>query len=143
MREVHRSALVPFGPESLFSLIADVRAYPRFVPGCTGSEVLSEEGSQVLASLSLARGPLHATFTTRNTLEPHRRIGMELVDGPFRELHGEWLITPLGVDGSRVDLRVRFAFDSRAKDLLLGPVFELSLNGIVDAFVREAHRLHD
>lgn len=142
MREVHRSAIVPYAAEAMFALIADLEAYPQFVPGCTGSSVLARDAAGVVASLSLSRGPFAATFTTRNVAEPPRRMTMELVDGPFSSLNGEWLVEPLGNDGSRIDLRVRFRFSNAASDFLLGPAFELTCNALVDAFVVRARTIY-
>lgn len=122
----------------MFALVADVAAYPAFVPGCTRGEVLRDDGREATASLSLARGPFAATFTTRNTLEPPGRLAMELIDGPFRALQGEWTFAPLGDAGCRAELCVRFEFRSRAADLLMGPPFERLCNEIVDAFVARA-----
>ena len=155
MRDVQRSAIVPYPAEALFALVADVEAYPQFLPGCTASSVLSREPGGLVASLSLSKGPFSSTFTTRNTLEPPRRVTMELVDGPFSSLHGEWRITPLAgpvgagpsapgplAEGCRIDLRVRFQFAGRARDLLLGPAFELTCSGLVDAFVERARAVY-
>ena len=150
MREVHRSAIVPYPAEAMFALVADVEAYPQFLPGCTASSVLSREPGGLVASLSLSKGPFSSTFTTRNTLEPPRRMTMELVDGPFSSLHGEWRITPLAgpsapgplAEGCRIDLRVRFQFAGTARDLLLGPAFELTCSGLVDAFVARARAVY-
>ncbi len=147
MREVHRSAIVPYPAEAMYALIADLEAYPQFLPGCTASRVLSRDGDSVVASLSLTRGPFDASFTTRNTLEPPRRLVMELVEGPFRSLRGEWRVTPLGDppparQGCRIDLEMHFQFASLARDWLLGPAFELSCNGLVDAFVARARAVY-
>ena len=146
MREVHRSAILPYPAEAMFALIADLEAYPKFLPGCTASSVLSRESTGLIASLSLTRGPFSAAFTTRNTLEPPHRMTMELVDGPFKNLHSEWRITslghPLGQQGCRIDLRVTFQFTSAARDLLLGPAFELTCGGLVDAFVVRAKAVY-
>jgi ribosome-associated toxin RatA of RatAB toxin-antitoxin module len=142
MREVHRSAIVPYAADAMFALVADVEAYPQFVPGCTGSSVLSRDADGVVASLSLSKGPFASTFTTRNSVEPPRRMTMELVEGPFRTLHGEWLIEPLGEQGCRIGLRVRFELASAARDWLLGPAFELTCNGLVDAFVARARTVY-
>jgi ribosome-associated toxin RatA of RatAB toxin-antitoxin module len=142
MREVHRSAIVPYAADAMFAVVADVAAYPGFVPGCTGSSILSRDEAGVVATLSLSRGPFVSSFTTRNVAEPPRRMTMELVDGPFSSLHGEWLIEPLGDKGCRIDLRVRFRFASTARDWLLGPAFELTCNGLVDAFVARAKTLY-
>lgn len=150
MREVHRSAILPYPAEAMFALIADLEAYPQFLPGCTASSVLSRDEAGVVASLSITRGPFSSRFTTRNTHEPPRRIAMELIDGPFKSLHGEWLITslggsagdPSGQKGCRIDLRVTFQFASAARDLLLGPAFELTCSGLVDAFVVRARAVY-
>jgi ribosome-associated toxin RatA of RatAB toxin-antitoxin module len=142
MRIARRSAIVPHSAERMFALVRDVAAYPEFLPGCTRGEVLAESGTETTASLALARGPFAATFTTRNTLEPPRRLAMELVDGPFRALHGEWSFTPLGDAGCRAELTVRFEFRNRATDLLMGPAFERLCNEIVDAFVQRAAAVH-
>jgi ribosome-associated toxin RatA of RatAB toxin-antitoxin module len=126
----------------MFALVADLKAYPQFVPGCTGSSVLSRDTDGVVASLSLAKGPFVSTFSTRNSAEPPRRMTMDLVEGPFRSLHGEWLIEPLGEHGCRIDLRVQFEFPSAVRDWLLGPAFELTCNGLVDAFVARARAVY-
>jgi ribosome-associated toxin RatA of RatAB toxin-antitoxin module len=138
MREARRSAIVPHSAERMFALVADVASYPQFLPGCTRGEVLRDEGSETTASLSLVRGPFDATFTTRNTLAPPHELRMELLDGPFRALHGRWTFTPLGDAGCRAELTVRFEFRNRAADLLMGAAFERLCNEIVDAFVRRA-----
>jgi ribosome-associated toxin RatA of RatAB toxin-antitoxin module len=142
MREVQRSAIVPYPAEAMFALVADVESYPQFLPGCTASSVLSRDPTGLVASLSLSRGPFSSSFTTRNLLEPPHRMTMELVDGPFRSLHGEWRVTALGdqglAPGCRIDLRVQFQFASTARDWLLGPAFELTCSGLVDAFVARA-----
>ena len=146
MRDVHRSAIVPYPAEAIFALVADLEAYPQFLPGCIASSVLSRDSTSLVASLSLSKGPFASSFTTRNTLEPPHRMTMELVDGPFKSLHGEWRITsladPSGLQGCRIDLRVQFQFASVARDWLLGPAFELTCSGLVDAFVARARAVY-
>jgi ribosome-associated toxin RatA of RatAB toxin-antitoxin module len=142
MRHVERSAIVPYGAQAMFDLVADVASYPEFLPGCTGTRVHHAEGPYVVASIALARGPLRTEFRTRNVVDPGSGIDMTLDDGPFRELAGRWRFTPLGPAGSRVDLRVTFAFASRAMDLVLGPAFESLCNELVDAFVARARAVY-
>lgn len=138
MRHVERSAIVPFTAQAMFDLVADVEAYPSFLPGCSGSRVHSRREGEVIASISMARGPFRSEFTTRNTLDPPRRIGMELVEGPFSELAGAWDFLPLGTEGSRVSLAIRFAFQNQVADLLLGPTFESLCADLIEAFVARA-----
>jgi len=142
MRQVERSAIVPYGAQAMYDLVADVERYPEFLPGCTGARVHERDGGRVVASIALASGPLRTEFRTRNVLEEGRTIHMVLDDGPFESLDGLWSFAPLGSDGARVDLNVRFAFASRAVDLVLGPVFEALCNQLVDAFVARARAIY-
>ena len=95
MREIKRSALVAQPPSRLFALINDIESYPRFIPWCTHAKVESRSEREIVATIGVQRGPLQSEFTTRNVLEPDRRILMHLVSGPFKMLEGEWLLSPI------------------------------------------------
>src|SRR5665213_1278333 len=95
MREIKRSALVAQSPSRLFEIINDVESYPRFIPWCTHAKVQSRSAREIVATVGVQRGPLRSEFTTRNELEPDRRIVMHLVSGPFKMLEGEWLLSPI------------------------------------------------
>jgi ribosome-associated toxin RatA of RatAB toxin-antitoxin module len=135
MREVKRSALVAQPPSRLFALINDIESYPRFLPWCTHARVESRSEREIVATIGVKRGPLHGEFTTRNALEPERRICMRLLRGPFRTLEGEWLLTPVGPDGCRVELTMRFAFKSTLSGLLFEQTFADTASSLIDAFV--------
>jgi ribosome-associated toxin RatA of RatAB toxin-antitoxin module len=135
MREVKRSALVAQPPSRLFALINDVESYPRFLPWCTHARVATRTEREIVATIGVRRGPLHGELTTRNELEPERRIAMHLVSGPFRMLEGEWLLTPVGADGCRVELTMRFAFRNALSALLFEQLFADTASSLVDAFV--------
>jgi ribosome-associated toxin RatA of RatAB toxin-antitoxin module len=93
---------------------------------------------EVVASLTIKRGPLRAEFTTRNLLEPGERVLMQFVSGPFRVLEGLWTLTPLGELGCRVELEMRFEFANRIAGTLFEPLFEDTAASLVDAFVKRA-----
>ena len=140
MREVKHSALVGKPPGLLFGLINDIESYPQFLPWCTHSKVLSRSEREIVATIGVKRGPLHAEFTTRNELEPDRRIVMHLVSGPFRTLEGEWLLTPIGDDGCRAELTMRFAFKNSLSGLLFEQKFAETAASLMDAFVARARQ---
>jgi ribosome-associated toxin RatA of RatAB toxin-antitoxin module len=141
MREVTRSALVAQPPGRMYALINDIERYPEFVPGCTHSRIESRSTTEIIATLGVRRGPLQAEITTRNALEPDRRVTMTLLRGPFRELTGEWKLTPVGEAGCRVELYMRFAFANRMSGMLFEPLFEQTATSLVDAFVARARAL--
>ena len=137
MREVKRSALVNQPPAKLYALINDVERYPLFLPWCTHARVESRTPWEIVATIGVRQGAFHGEFTTRNTLEPDRRVKMRLVDGPFRLLEGQWLLTPVEA-GSRVDLTMRFAFKHALAGLVLERKFAETVGSLIDAFVAEA-----
>ena len=141
MREMIRSALIAKPPSLLYHLVDDVASYPLFVPGCASAEVLSRSEDEVVARLTVRRGPLHTQFTTRNTLDAGRGIRMDLVDGPFRVLEGLWSFTPVGENGCRIELRLKFQFSNRLKGALFEPLFEDTVSALVRAFVTRAQQL--
>lgn len=122
----------------MYQLINDIEHYPEFVPYCTGARVESRKEGEVVASLTIKRGPLKAEFTTRNLLDPDKRVLMQFVSGPFRVLEGLWTLTPLGDLGCRVELEMRFEFANRVAGALFEPLFEDTAASLVDAFVKRA-----
>jgi ribosome-associated toxin RatA of RatAB toxin-antitoxin module len=138
MREVKRSALIAESPARMYALINDIERYPEFLPWCTAARVEARKEGEVVATLTIKRGPLRAEFTTRNLIEADKRVLMQFVSGPFRVLEGLWTLTPLGDLGCRVELEMRFEFANRVADTLFAPLFEDTAASLVDAFVKRA-----
>jgi ribosome-associated toxin RatA of RatAB toxin-antitoxin module len=138
MREFKRSALLAQSAARLFALISDIERYPEFVPGCTLARIDSRTEREIVATLGVRRGALRTQFTTRNELEPDRRVTMNLVRGPFRTLWGEWLLTPIADAGCRVDLSMRFAFSNSLSAVIFEPLFAQTVGELMDAFVARA-----
>ncbi len=142
MRHVNRSALVPFSAQQMYDLVEDVESYPQFLPWCTGSELQEKSADSLQASIGIGMGALNASFTTRNRLTPPEHMSMELQDGPFSSLQGNWNFSQLGDAGCEVQLQVDFEFASRSQDLLFGAGFEKICGELVDAFVVRAQALY-
>lgn len=142
MARIQRSATVPHTPEQMFALVNDIEAYPQFLPWCRSARVLGEGDDWVRARLEMAKGALHRSFTTRNTLERPQRIRIELEDGPFRKLEGDWHFDPAGNGGCQVSLDLEFEFAGRMLSAVAGPVFSQIASSLVDAFRRRAVDLY-
>lgn len=143
MREVRRSALLPYSVDRVYGLVADVERYPEFLPWCTSARILDAREGEVTVALGLASGLARTSFTTRNRLVPGRSVAMSLVDGPFQALEGRWDFTPIADQGCRADLRVRFSTQGVIGALALGPAFESICNRLVDAFAKRARQVFD
>ncbi len=123
----------------MYELVNDVESYPKFLPWCPRADVLGRGDAEVTAQLTLARGGLHTSFTTRNALIPNERIDMHLQDGPFQHLHGVWSFTEQP-HGCRVALDMEFEVKGSFRFLLLPVVFAEVCSRLVQSFVAEAHR---
>jgi ribosome-associated toxin RatA of RatAB toxin-antitoxin module len=142
MRTVNKSALLPYPAEAMYDLVNDVARYPEFLPWCRNVSVLSRRDIEIRARLELVRGGLHRTFITRNSMQPGRNIAIELEDGPFRHLQGNWHFENLGPEGSKITLNMEFEFNSKLIDMMAGPVFHEICSSLVNAFMRRAADLY-
>jgi ribosome-associated toxin RatA of RatAB toxin-antitoxin module len=139
---VERNALVPFSPAQMYALVADVESYARFLPWCQRATVHEQDEEHMKASLVVAKGPLRKSFTTINHLTPNEGIDIELVEGPFRRLNGQWRFEELGDAGCKVSFNLRFEFTSRLLSATLGPLFNEIAGTMVHAFARRANDVY-
>ena len=142
MQTVERSALVMYTPRQMFDLVNDVQSYPQFLPWCTASSVDVRSPTERIATVKISRSVLHTSFTTHNTLQPGRQISMQLTDGPFKHLSGDWYFDPIGEEGARVKFHVEFEFNNRLMAAALNSVFESVCAAMVDAFVERAKKVY-
>lgn len=142
MAQLHRSALVMYSAEEMYALVNDVAAYPQFLPGCVASRIISESELSMVAEVSVAKAGIHKQFTTQNALVPGREILMELVEGPFRQLHGIWRFTPLDEAACKVALSLEFEFSSRLIETAFGAIFRELAGAMVKAFCQRAKEVY-
>ncbi len=145
MKTVNKSVLIWYTPEEMYALVVNVAAYPKFLPWCDRAEVVSGDELGMEARIGIAFGGVHQTFTTRNLHTPGRAVAMQLVEGPFSRLDGQWRFVPLG-DGAqracRVELELHYGFENVALAALVGPVFDWIAGNLVDAFVKRAEQVY-
>ncbi|MBK5964423.1 ubiquinone-binding protein [Thiocystis minor] len=142
MAIVRKSALVPHSASQMFDLVYDVGSYPRFLPWCQSTQVISETEDRICGRIEVARMGIHQTFSTCNRFERDRRMDIDLLDGPFRKLVGGWNFIPLREDASKVELELDFEFSGRLIDKAFGAVFSQIANSLVDAFCKRADEVY-
>lgn len=142
MHKISRSALVPYSADQMYALVEDVVEYPDFLPWCKGAELHFKEDRVLEASLRFSHSGVSKTFRTRNDLQRGQQMTLELVDGPFQALSGQWDFEQLGEDGCKVSLAIRFEFRSALLDRALGRYFERICNSLIDSFTVRAGQLY-
>lgn len=151
MKQVRKSVLLWYSPREMYELVTDVHRYPEFLPWCAAAEVLERHEDGMTARLSLSYAGLRHAFTTRNVHEDGRRVRMQLVDGPFSMLDGDWQFLPLSRPGApadaepkacKIEFELRYAFSSFALEAVVSPVFDRIANTFVESFVKRAEQVH-
>ena len=137
--KIERTALIMHSAQHMYTLVHHVAAYPEFLSWCTYSEVHEESAVHQLASLGVKVAGIEQKFTTRNTLHPYESIRLTLVEGPFRELAGEWRFKQLGESGSKITLELNFNFTPG----LMTATFQRGFKSIADRLVQEFCRRAD
>jgi ribosome-associated toxin RatA of RatAB toxin-antitoxin module len=142
MPTVSRSALVMHSVEQMFQLINDVLAYPNFIPDCSDSKIISQEGNTITAALLVSKGGIKKWFTTENTLVNNQQVILKLVDGPFNKLSGSWTLKALSDDACKISLDLEYEFSNKMFDLAFGRVFNHLTNNMVQAFTERAKEVY-
>ncbi|MFO1349829.1 MAG: type II toxin-antitoxin system RatA family toxin [Gammaproteobacteria bacterium] len=142
MPTVRKSALVHYSTAQMYALVNDIESYPRFLPWCRSTRVLERTTDEVKATIEIAKGGIHKSFTTLNRLQANKMIELRLLDGPFRRLDGFWRFEALDDNASRVALDLDFEFASGLLGLAFGPIFNQIANTMVDAFCKRAAQLY-
>jgi len=133
--------IVPYRPEQLFDIVADVAKYPQFLPWCVAARIRTRTADGLVADLTIGFGPFRETFTSRVTLDRPRRVKVRYENGPFRYLNNQWdfLAHP---NGCEVDFFVDFEFRSRILQAAIGVVFNEAVRRMVGAFNKRARAVY-
>ncbi len=133
--------VLPYTPEQMFALVADVGSYPKFLPWCVGARVRSQTETEIVADLTIGFGPFREGFTSRVALERPHKVQVRYERGPFKYLNNQWLFDP-DPAGSRVSFWVDFEFRSRILQAAIGVVFNEAVRRMVNAFLKRAREIY-
>jgi len=136
--KIERSALVPHSAMDMYGLVADIHAYPQFLSWCTASEVHEQSIDKQKASLTVMIAGIKQQFTNINTLFAGERVELQLLNGPFRNLQGEWSFVQLGQDGCKISLELEFEMMAGPMAVLFGTGFGKVANRLLDDFCKRA-----
>ena len=142
MTSIHRSALLPYSDRQIYTLVNDVAAYPQYMDGCVGAEVLRTDERHMEARLDLARGGISQSFTTLNELTPFESIRLNLKDGPFENFSGVWQFKALAADACKVSLDMDFKLRGGFLGSAAAGLLDRVTGNLVDAVVRRASEVY-
>jgi coenzyme Q-binding protein COQ10 len=138
---------LPWTAQQMYDLVADVEAYPQFLPWTAAARIRSRRpvpGGEVMeADLVISFKVFRERFGSRVTLWPERlRIDTEYLDGPFRHMRSNWAFRDLPEGGCEIDFFVDFEFRNAILQGIIGVVFNEAMLRVVRAFERRAAALY-
>ncbi len=141
MVRFRKTLLVSHSAKKMFDLVNDIPSYPEFLPWCSEAVVLEERGNQKIARLGMGYLGLRQSFSTINLANPPHSLILQLKEGPFRYLKGEWIFSPIDEESCQIIFSIEYDFDSKLLQKLIGPVFDMITKTLVDAFVKRADQI--
>lgn len=142
----HETRVVPYTAQQMYDLVADVAAYPKFLPWTAAARIRSRtpiEGGEVMeADLVISFKVFRERFGSRVTLWPSRmKIDTEYLDGPFKYLKSGWSFRDV-TGGCEVTFFVDFEFRNAILQGIIGVVFNEAMHRVVRAFEKRAADLY-
>lgn len=135
--------VLPYAPDKLFDLVADIERYPEFLPWCIGARIRNRRENVVIADLVIGFKGIRERFTSRVTLNREgMRIDVAYLDGPFKYLNNHWIFNDADGDACEIDFFVDFEFRSRLLQKIIGVLFNEAVRRMVSAFEARAAVLY-
>ena len=140
MNYINKSEEINVDYKLIFSLINNVADYHKFLPWCSDSKIILDEGSKMSAEIEIAKNFVSWKFSTENTYDLNKKINIKLIDGPFNHLEGHWDFKKIDNYNTIVDLYLEYKFDSKIIELSIKPIFSNIMSSILDSFISEAFK---
>jgi len=156
MHKHEEKRFLPYSPDLMFDLVADVEHYPEFLPWCRGARILERSDEHIVADLIIGFRVFRETFTSCVQLDrPNMRIDVDYARGPLKQLANRWLFLPAddagnairapggeSTPGCIVDFFVDFSFRSRLFEAAMHVLFGEAVSRMVGAFETRATALY-
>ncbi|HZU62327.1 MAG TPA: type II toxin-antitoxin system RatA family toxin [Novosphingobium sp.] len=142
MPGIHETRHLPYSPEQMFDLVADVARYGEFLPWVVATRVKSDDGQEMVADMLVGFKALREKFTSRVTKDRPGQISVHYIDGPMRDLDNCWQFRPAADGGCEVEFNVSFTFRNALFERIAGQYFDKAFRKMVEAFEARAAALY-
>jgi len=140
MFTIKKQAIVFHNKERMFELVDQVEEYPTFLPWCGETKVIVRNKDITRARIDIRFKGIKQSFTTENQKKYPDKMIINLVDGPFKKLEGEWRFIEIDKSSSRIELELNYEFKNFILEKLISPAFTVIANTFIDSFVAKANK---
>ncbi len=143
---VHRvTRILPYTPQQLAELVADIGSYPQFVKWVSAMRTWNAREEAPGVDLVDAEAQVGFSFLKErfSTWVRHDRnlprVEVGLIRGPFKHLKNRWDFHAIP-EGTRLEFMIDFAFRSPILNAMLHANFDLAVGKLIASFEAEAAR---
>ena len=138
---------VPYSADQMFDLVADIEAYPEFIPWCRALRVVKTEANGPLtektSDMVVAYKSFREKFRSIATFNHDEyAISAHYLEGPFERLDTDWQFEGMGENGCRIHFRIAFAFRNFLLQATAQMIFDRAFSRMTDAFIERADDLY-
>ena len=133
---------LPYTPEQLFTLVAEVDKYPEFLPWCIASRITYREDDIFYADLIIGYKMVREKFGSKVTALKPDHIHVEYLEGPMKYLSNHWRFIPEPDGSTTIDFFVDFEFKNKFFQNLMEVFFDKAVRKMVQAFEERAKKLY-
>jgi len=147
MPKIIESKIMPCDADHLYQIVLDIENYPKFLPWCQNArinKIISE--NKIHAELLINFKNIFEKYTSEVTFDrtsPNEYfVNAKAINGPFKSLVNNWKITQIANKKSQVDFYLEFEFNSLILTKMLGGIFTLATEKMINAFENRALELY-
>ncbi|WP_347939322.1 type II toxin-antitoxin system RatA family toxin [Rickettsia oklahomensis] len=141
MTSFEQIKILPYKPQELFDLVWDVKSYPKFVPWCIASRIISGNNHEIIAELVIQLKGFSEKYNSRVT-NVITDDGIYLIDtvaiaGPFEYLKSTWQFVP-NIAGTELKFFIDLKMKPVILDKLISTYFTKATEKMIIAFEKRA-----
>lgn len=142
LRHIEQKNL-PYTPEQMFDLVADVARYKEFAPWCVASRINRQETDNIFyADLVVGYKMIRERFSSKVFLERPDHIYIEYLRGPMKHLKNHWRFIREADGSCTIDFSVEFEFDNSMLQGVAKVFFNEAIKRMVSAFEKRAEQIY-
>ena len=142
MHKVEKTVLVMHSAAQMYAMVDAVEDYPKFLPWCGGVDLLARTETITSATLHINYHGIKQQFTTQNSKQFPHSMQINLKNGPFKHLDGDWHFIALHANACKIEFRLNYEFANGFLEKLISPVFSHIATTFVDGFVARADKIY-
>jgi len=129
--------VLPYSPQILYDIVADVKRYPEFLPWILKARIIDPTPQGFIADLTAGYKLFQGTYRSEVILIAPQRIEIRYIKGPFKHLNNHWVFSPHGT-GVMIDFFIEFEFQSSLFQRMVDAVFMEIVKKMITAFEERA-----